>query len=57
MTPRSRFRAVSRIRHSFWIDKGIDTTKLKKTLEEGKSKLVISNANVVSEYDVDGYSS
>lgn len=37
------------------MDKGVDTTKLKKTLEEGKSKLVISNANTVSEYDVEGF--
>ena len=37
------------------MDKGVDTTKLKKTLDEGKSKLVISNANTVSEYDVEGF--
>ena len=37
------------------MDKGVDTTKLKKTLEEGKSKLVIANANTVSEYDVEGF--
>ena len=33
----------------------MDTTGLMKTLEEGKNKLVTSNATTVSEFDVEGY--
>lgn len=39
----------------FWMEKGVDTTGLMKTLEEGKTKLVTSSVSTVSEFDVEGY--
>lgn len=38
----------------FWMEKGVDTTNLMKSLEEGKTKLVASTVTGVSEFDVDG---
>lgn len=42
-------------RHLFWMENGIDTMGLMKSLEEGKSKLVCSNTSAISDYDVDRY--
>lgn len=41
--------------HMFWMEKGVDTTGLMKSLEEGKNKLVTSNSTTVSEFDVEGF--
>ena len=38
----------------FWMEKGVDTTSLMKSLEEGKSMLSSSSISSVSEFDVEG---
>ena len=37
------------------MEKGVDTTGLAKTLEEGRSKVSLSQTSHVNEYDVEGY--
>ena len=36
------------------MEKGVDTSKLGKLLEEGRSKLSLAHTSSVNEYDVEG---
>lgn len=36
------------------MEKGVDTSKLSKELEEGRSKLSLSHTSTVNEFDVEG---
>lgn len=36
------------------MEKGVDTSKLGKMLEEGRSKLSLAQTSTVNEYDVEG---